>query len=453
MANKKDNKSQFSFTFGPFDPSHNGDYRDTWQVFRIMAEFVSGYQFLSNFHQEVTVFGSARTSPKSKYYKKAVELGKLLAKHKFTTITGGGPGIMEAANKGAFEEGGESVGLNIQLPFEQRINQYVKKSTAFYYFFTRKVMLTAPSHAYIFFPGGFGTLDEFFEVLDSMELGLIDRVPIIVVGSEYWNPLLDFIKNNAIEHVHCVEQHDLDLVRVVDNVQEIIPIIKKRGVKRGLTCSHLSPDNFYCDRQINWRIFRIMSEIVEGFEFLTGMTRDVTILGTKSITPDSPYYKAAEEVGRRLAEKKITVVTGGGSGTMEAANKGAIEAHGESIGLYTHTEDQGRVNDYMTKSMAFNFSYTRKFILTAPSKAFVLFPGGFGTMDQCFEVLTLMQTGKMPDVPVILFGKEFWKPILDFLTDNVFEKQHAISKSDLKLFDIVDTVDDVMAIIEKEVRN
>src|SRR3989338_2150312 len=154
------------------------NYRDSWRIFRIITEMVEGYQFLSDLKNEVVILGSARIPPNDKYYKIAVELGRLLGKHGFATITGGGPGIMEAANKGAFEVGGESVGLNIQLPFEQRINPYVKKATAFYYFFTRKVMLTSPGNAFVFFPGGFGTLDEFFEVVDYMELGFMEKTPI-----------------------------------------------------------------------------------------------------------------------------------------------------------------------------------------------------------------------------------------------------------------------------------
>src|SRR3989338_7041363 len=141
------------------------NYRDRWIIFRIITEFVEGYQFLGDLKKEVTLLGSARFPSNNKYYKIAQELGYLLGKNGFTTITGGGPGIMEAANNGAFEGGGESVGLNIQLPFEQRTNPYVKKSIAFYYFFSRKVMLTAPANAFVFFPGGFGTLDEFFEVV------------------------------------------------------------------------------------------------------------------------------------------------------------------------------------------------------------------------------------------------------------------------------------------------
>lgn len=446
MQKKKNNHvNQFSLSYGQQEGS---DYRDTWQVFRIMAEFVSGYQFLSNFSKVVTIFGSARTSKNNKYYKDAVMLGKYLGKNKYVTITGGGPGIMEAANKGADLSGGESVGLNIQLPFEQRTNPYVKKSIAFNYFFTRKVMLSAPAHVYVFYPGGYGTMDEMFEILDSMELGLIDRVPIVLVGKEFWQPLLDFMKDNAVERVHCLEQRDLDMIQIVDNAKEAYAIIKKAPTQKQL-CGYHSVDNFYCGDQINWRIFRIMSEIVTGFEFLTEMSHDITILGTKSVTQDSPYCQAAYALGGKLAAKKYTVVTGGGSGIMEAANKGAYEAGGESVGLYTHSIDQGKVNSYLTRSLAFDFSYTRKLILTSPSKAFVLFPGGFGTMDQCFEVLTLIQTEKMKHVPVILFGKEYWGPLLEFIENNVFEKKHAISKQDLKLLDVVDSVDEVMTIISR----
>jgi uncharacterized protein (TIGR00730 family) len=440
----KKNNNKFHLTYGKQD---TGDYRDTWQVFQIMAEFVNGYQFLSNFHKEVTVFGSARAKPKGKYYKQAEQLGKLLGKNGYTTMTGGGPGIMEAANKGACEASGESVGLNIQLPFEQRINPYVRKSIAFNYFFTRKVILSAPAHAYVIFPGGFGTLDEAFEILDSMELGLIDSVPFILVGKDFWQPLVDWLKNNVVEKMHSLERRDLQLLQVVDTPAQAFSIIKKTKTRKAPGGGNF---HFYKNKQMDWRVFQIMAEIVEGFDFLTGMKNAVTVLGSKSIKIDSPYYKAAHDLGWELARQNYTVITGGGSGVMEAANKGAFTAKGQSIGLYTQNKDQGSVNPYLTKSLAFDFSYTRKLILTAPSRAFILFPGGYGTMDQCFEVLTLIQTKKMPDVPVILFGREFWQPLVNFLKKNVFEKNHAIAKQDLSEFDIVDSVEEVMKIISKK---
>lgn len=445
MIKRHKEQNAISFTYSKMA---QGDYRDTWKVFRIMAEFVDGYQFLSQFKSSITIFGSARTKEKSRYYQDARDLAKLLAGLKYEIITGGGPGIMEAANRGATEAGGESIGLNIQLPFEQRINDYVKKSTAFYYFFTRKVMLTAPSLAFVAYPGGFGTLDEIFEVLDMMEMGYMDKVPFVLVGKEYWEPLFEFLEENAFEKIHSIQSRDLSLVTIVDDADEAFAIISKKAA-RVLSCS-LSPQNFHCDTAINWRIFRIMAEVVEGFEFLTGITEDVTILGTKSIPSSSSYYKAAEKLGKKLAEKKFSVMTGGGSGVMEAANKGAFEADGDSIGIYTKTEDQGRVNPFMNRSLAFSFPFIRKLILTSPSKAFVLFPGGLGTMHQCFEILILLQTQKMPPVPVILFGKDYWQPLLKFLKNNVFERHHAITKHDTSLYHVVDTVEQAMNIILKD---
>src|SRR3990167_3957342 len=194
--NHKQRESSSAVDFS-YRLNETGEYREAWRIFRIMAEFVEGYQFLRQFEKEVTILGSARLAQGSKYYNIAYELGKLLGANGYATITGGGPSIMEAANKGATESGGESVGLNIQLPFEQRINPYVKKSTAFYYFFTRKVMLTSPANAFAFFPGGFGTLDEFFEVTDLMELHMLAKAPIVMVGRKFWQPMIDFLSQQG----------------------------------------------------------------------------------------------------------------------------------------------------------------------------------------------------------------------------------------------------------------
>ena len=276
--------------------NESGDYRDTWRIFRIMSEFVEGYQFLGQFEQEVTVLGSARIKEDHPYYETARELGKLLAKHGYTTITGGGPGIMEAANKGAFEGGGESVGLNIQLPFEQRINKYVKKSAGFYYFFTRKVMLTSPADAFVFFPGGFGTMDEFFEVVDHMELGKMCHVPVVLVGKAYWHPLLEFLKTQVC-NTNARHREEMEMWHVVDTAEEAAETILNFG-NPDKSCE-LSPLNFHSGRKMDWRVFRIMSELVEGFEFLTGLVEDVTILGTHNTPFDSDYYKSAYHIGRR----------------------------------------------------------------------------------------------------------------------------------------------------------
>lgn len=412
------------------------DYRDSWRVFRIVAEFVDGYNFLKDLNREVVILGSARLPVNNKFYKIAEELGQLLGKGGFTTLTGGGPGIMEAANKGAYEVGGTSVGLNIQLPFEQRINPYVKKAIAFHFFFTRKVMLTSPADAFVFFPGGFGTMDEFFEVVDHMELGHMPISPIVLVGKDFWNPLIKFLRERSSEEVKSVPSDIIDSWHVVDSATEAYEFIK--DVKdRPNAC--MSKDDLFCTEGADWRVFRIMAELVDGFEFLGKVVKDgVTVLGTKSILPGSSYYEAAYQMGKFLAENKLMVVTGGGPGIMEAANKGAFENGGKSVGIDMRTDHNERVNNYLTHSTGFFFPFVRKLMITAPSKAFVFFPGGFGTLHQLFELLTLQETKKIDPIPTILFGREFWQPLLDYIhneLENNFKTISAVDKDFIKVID------------------
>jgi uncharacterized protein (TIGR00730 family) len=199
----------------------------TWRIFRIMSEFVDGFQFLSEFKKEVTFFGSARFSKRHPLCKLAEKLARRLSKEGFTIITGGGPGIMEAGNKGAVAgEKGVSVGLNIQLPYEQRVNKYVSKGIGFHYFFTRKVMLSASAQSYVFFPGGFGTLDEFFEIVTLIQTGKIkEKVPIVLIGKDYWRPLLEWIEEKVYKDYAAVDKEDLQLYTLVDTVDEAYEII------------------------------------------------------------------------------------------------------------------------------------------------------------------------------------------------------------------------------------
>jgi len=203
----------------------------TWRIFRIMAEFVEGFQFLSSFSREVTVFGSARISETHRWYKEARKLGGMLAECGYTVITGGGPGIMEAANRGAHEHKGESVGLNIQLPTEQRINPWVKRSRAFHYFFTRKVMLAASAQAYVFFPGGFGTLDEMFEMVTLVQTGKSVKIPIILVDRKFWGPLFSWVDGTLL-HEKTIDPDDCLLCRVVDTAEEAFDIIQTESQER-----------------------------------------------------------------------------------------------------------------------------------------------------------------------------------------------------------------------------
>jgi uncharacterized protein (TIGR00730 family) len=198
---------------------------DPWRIFRIMAEFVDSFEALSQLGPGVTVFGSARMSPRDPYYLAAVELAKGLAKHNLAIITGGGAGIMEAANRGASTVKGKSVGLNIELPHEQKGNRYANVPIHFHYFFSRKVCFVKYSLAFVFMPGGFGTLDEFYEVITLVQTERIPRFPLILFGSAYWAGLLRWMKSQMEEKHKFISPGDLDLVKVVDDPQEAIDII------------------------------------------------------------------------------------------------------------------------------------------------------------------------------------------------------------------------------------
>ncbi len=212
----------------PVEHEDNFTENINWKIFRIMAEFVEGFEFLANLKNEVTFFGSARSGPSDPYYQIAQELGFICGKNGYAVITGGGPGVMEAANKGAFESGGESIGINITLPMEQRQNTYVRKSMGFHYFFTRKVMLSASAQAYVFFPGGFGTMDELFEMLTLIQTGkMSDQVPVILVGSTYWEPLLAWIEQVMLDQHRYISPEDMSIFHVVDTAEAAFKIIKK----------------------------------------------------------------------------------------------------------------------------------------------------------------------------------------------------------------------------------
>jgi len=198
-------------------------HTDPWRVLRIMGEFVDGFDVLARVGLAVTVFGSARIKPESPYYAAAREVGHGLAERGFAVITGGGPGIMEAANRGAHEAGGLSIGCNIELPHEQSPNPYANLSIDFRYFFVRKTMFVKYSEAFVVFPGGFGTLDELFEALTLIQTGKVKRFPVVLYGSEYWGGLLDWIeKRLALEGM--VSDADLALVQVVDTTEEVCAI-------------------------------------------------------------------------------------------------------------------------------------------------------------------------------------------------------------------------------------
>ena len=205
---------------------------DPWRVFRIMSEFVDGFEELSEIGPAVTVFGSARSKPSDKYYKLAEKIAAKLVKAKYAVITGAGSGIMEAANKGAKEAGGKSVGLNIDIPVAQNPNKYVTQLLDFRYFFCRKVMFVKYAKAFVVVPGGYGTMDEFFESVTLIQTLRIRPFPVILIGKEYWSGLISWMKKQMLTN-KLIDKKDLNIFKVTDNADEVIRIIKAFYKKKG----------------------------------------------------------------------------------------------------------------------------------------------------------------------------------------------------------------------------
>ena len=220
---------------------------ESWRVFRIMSEFVEAFDTLAQLGPAVTLFGSARTPPTDRYYQMAVECGAKLVERDFAVITGGGPGIMEAANKGAHEAGGTSVGLNITLPMEQMPNPYQNVELDFRYFFVRKVMFVKYARGFIIFPGGFGTMDEFFEALTLIQTLKVVPFPVVLIGSDFWAGLLDWIRGTMQEKYATISPQDFNLFHVTDSVEEAVDIVYETHIGKRRAAAELP--RFVSDEQ------------------------------------------------------------------------------------------------------------------------------------------------------------------------------------------------------------
>ncbi len=203
--------------------------QESWRIFRIMAEFVDGIEALSKLPSAVTIFGSARSKEGEKYYDMAYKLGQRLVNEGYAVITGGGPGIMEAANKGALKAGGPSVGLNIELPFEQKLNPYTDVHLSFRYFFVRKVMFIKYAIGYVIFPGGFGTMDELFEALTLIQTEKVKPFPVVMLGSDYWRGLLDWIDNKMLKESK-ISPSDRTIIKITDSIDDVVNILRNAHV-------------------------------------------------------------------------------------------------------------------------------------------------------------------------------------------------------------------------------
>jgi hypothetical protein len=211
---------------------------ETWRIFRIMAEFVEGFELMSQIGPAVTVFGSARTPPDDPEYRRAMEIGRLLAEAGFAVVTGGGPGIMEAANRGAFEAGGISIGLNIRIPHEQTANKYVTHGMEFDYFFARKVLFVKYALGLVCFPGGYGTMDELFEVLTLIQTQRTKPSPVVLIDVEFWKPMVNWLRNMLLRERRTVSAEDLGLFFLTDDLAEAVNHMKVHAVEAGPVWMH-----------------------------------------------------------------------------------------------------------------------------------------------------------------------------------------------------------------------
>jgi len=198
---------------------------DTWRMFKILSEFVEGFENLSDIEPAVSVFGSARVKEDHNDYKKARVMGRMLADNGITVLTGGGPGVMEAANRGATEAGGQSIGVNIELPFDQKPNPYAQKIITFNYFFVRKVMLVKYASAFVIFPGGFGTMDELFEAMTLIQTRKILPFPLILVEKDYWSGMINWLEDKMVGN-NFISESDLDIIKLIDDPSEILDCVK-----------------------------------------------------------------------------------------------------------------------------------------------------------------------------------------------------------------------------------
>lgn len=203
---------------------------ESWRLFKIIGDFIDGFEVMPDYQPSVTIFGSARVKEGDKYYDSARQLGFKLAKKGFTIVTGGGPGIMEAANRGAFEAGGNSIGLNIKLPKEQKPNPYLTLTLNFNYFFARKVMLVKYATGFVLFPGGYGTLDEIFETLTLIQTKKLKPFPVIFFGSDYWDGLLQWLKSKVVAN-NYIDEEDLNIFKIMDNIDEVVDYIESFYIK------------------------------------------------------------------------------------------------------------------------------------------------------------------------------------------------------------------------------
>ena len=414
------------------DLFESDDAIQSWRIFRIMSEFVDGFEILRKYGMAATFFGSARSIAGDDVYKSAEELAAKLAKSGFAIITGGGPGVMEAANVGGFKVGGQSVGLNIKLPMEQVLNPYVTESESFHFFFSRKVMLSFASEVYVYFPGGFGTMDEFFEIVTLIQTKKISPIPVVLYDSDYWNPLLDFFKKTLLKEYKTISKEDLDIFHIVDSVDDAYEYIMKNvdGSTPRQKIKRMEKD--YLERIQTFDIDSLpdLDEVVLGsLQFLGGFdlptidtetyrrplvigsvnafrTGRVIFDGTDAVFADEGSYHSALEEIEHIDAVYVISASGGKHATQIAKDASELDVPlflitnntGAPAAAYV-PEENVLLFPHIREPYSYNTSTYLSMILSA-------------RMEQATDILSFIESEVAPRIPKVFGEKKAFTLIL-----------------------------------------
>ena len=383
-------------------------HTDPWRVLRIQSEFVEGFGLLAELGSAVSVFGSARTQVDSPEYAAGVALGAALARAGYAVITGGGPGAMEAVNRGASEAGGVSVGLGIELPFEQGLNDWVDLGVNFRYFFARKTMFVKYAQAFVIMPGGFGTLDELFESLTLVQTRKVTRFPVILYGSAYWQGLLDWIRSTLLPG-GMIGEADLDLITLSDDVDDIVAHIVESARERS---EQVQAEQRAC--RSRYARCPVVLPLPAAARFLPGRSASTARPRSRSIPR---YLTLATAVGSCIAAAGYSLVSGGGRvSMMGAVARAARDGGARTVGVIPVRLVPYEVADTEADELVVvQTMRERKQIMDDRSAAFIALPGGIGTLEELFEVWTAGSLGMHPKPVIVLDPAGFYAPLWNYL--------------------------------------
>ena len=432
---------------------------DNTQVKKIIHELDKGQSILFGHHKTpgilqlaaaVSVYGTARSADNSEFfpyqemYEMTRECGRQLAKHGFIVVTGGGPGAMEAANRGCMEGGTYSAGVGIRLPFEQTNNSFLDKSLVTGYFCTRKMLFAKASKAFISTPGGYGTLDEFFEMW-NLEAKADRRInkPLVLLGREFWQPIDELLRHYS-EKYNVISPRQLAMVSLTDCPEHACKIVK--------LMEYQNPELFESKRvydkemlkRVRGDLFGAMSALVDNAPYVS------VIGGSSNGLTDNASLVEAKKLGAYLAQDRIATLTTGVNCLTQSFNEGVLAKGGIASG-FVHRPYETKSNSFLSTEIVHSYRLTAEVMaMKYGAKAEIFFPGGLGMLDRLFEQATLIQTGITPDRRILCVGKDYFEPLVDHMQGHFYRKYRTISEDDHKIIEVVDSAEQAFEIARAE---